>query len=279
MANRQKGYGLTAELNEKIRAAYSEKDEKEITQWFADLGLEKISGTGYDAFQEYLKSGEVLCGLANTLEPGAIPKVNNLATVKMAVFKASKSNENIGFFLKWASSYGLPASNSFQTADLYEGTNLAAVQRALFNLGGCAKKKNFSGPSIGVKVADENKRRFSQAQLRAGESIISKQMGNNEGASQAGMTGYGTGRQIIDRESEKNSKSTDYSTSSLQMGTNRGASQAGMTGYGAPRQIIDQTSQERRTSTDYAHSSLQMGSNAGASQAGQTAPGTRRQIL
>merc|ERR1711972_578240 len=142
---------------------------------------------------------------------------------------------------------------------------------------GVAKKKGFS-PAIGVKVADTNKRNFSEETLKAGQTIISKQMGNNLGASQAGMTGYGTGRQIIDRTSET-SKGVDYSHSSLQMGSNKGASQAGMTGYGATRQIIDKTSEERKSSTDYSNSSLQMGSNSGASQAGQTAPGTRRQIL
>jgi len=116
-------------------------------------------------------------------------------------------------------------------------------------------------------------------QLKAGENIISKQMGNNDGASQAGMTGYGTGRQIMDKTSEANRNRTNYNITSLQMGTNKGASQAGMTGYGATRQIIDKTSEERKSSTDYSNSSLQMGSNSGASQAGQTAPGTRRQIL
>merc|ERR1712110_158211 len=122
--------------------------------------------------------------------------------------------------------------------------NLAAVQRAIFNLGGVAQKKGFS-PAIGVKVSDENKRNFSQQQLRAGQAVISKQMGNNQGASQAGMTGYGTGRQIIDMTSAKSS-GVDYSTSSLQYGSNKGASQAGMTGYGATRQIIDKTSEEKR---------------------------------
>lgn len=278
MATRPKGYGLTAEINDKLRKQYSENDEKEISQWFAQLGLEPFTGNGYDDFAEYLKNGMVLCNLALRLEPGSIRKINDITKVTSNIFKASKSNENIGNFLAWADRYGLPASNSFQTADLYEATNLAAVQRAIFGLGGVAQKKGFS-PAIGVKVADENKRSFTAEQLRAGENIISKQMGNNDGASQAGMTGYGTGRQIMDKTSEANKNRTNYNITSLQMGTNKGASQAGMTGYGATRQIIDKTSEERKSSTDYSNSSLQMGSNSGASQAGQTAPGTRRQIL
>jgi len=245
MASRPRGYGLTAELNDKIRAQYSEKDEQEIAQWFSTLGLSQFNGKGWDDFQEYLKDGMVLCNLALKLEPGSIRKINDVPSVKMAVFKASKSNENIGNFLAWAERYGVPTANTFQTADLFEGTNLAAVQRMVLIWGGVAQKKGFQGPVIGVKVSDENKRNFSQQQLRAGETVISKQMGNNQGASQAGMTGYGTGRQIIDRTSERSS-GVDYSISSLQMGSNKGASQAGMTGYGATRQIIDKTSEEKR---------------------------------
>lgn len=278
MATRPRGFGLTAEINDKIRAQYSEKDEQQISEWFSQLGLEPFTGKGYDEFNEYLKNGMVLCNLALKLEPGSIRKINDITKVTSNIFKASKSNENIGNFLAWAERYGLHTSNSFQTADLYEGTNLAAVQRAIFGLGGVAMKKGFS-PAIGVKVADENRRSFSEQQLRAGETIISKQMGNNDGASQAGMTGYGTGRQIMDRTSEANKTRTDYNVSSLQMGSNKGASQAGMTGYGAGRQIIDRTSEERKMSTDYTQSRLQMGTNSGASQAGQTAPGTRRQIM
>jgi len=244
MATRPRGFGLTAELSDKIRASYSLTDEEKISSWFADLGITQFTGKGYDDFQEYLKDGMVLCNLALKLEPGSIRKINDVPGVKMAVFKASKSNENIGNFLAWAERYGVPASNTFQTADLFEGTNLAAVQRTIFNLGGVAQKKGFS-PAIGVKVSDENKRNFTQQQMRAGETIISKQMGNNQGASQQGMTGYGTGRQIIDRTSEKTT-GVDYSSSSLQYGSNKGASQAGMTGYGAGRQIIDKTSEEKQ---------------------------------
>jgi len=245
MANRTRGYGLTAELTDKIRAQYSEKDEQEITQWFSSLGLAQFNGQGYDDFQEYLKDGMILCNLALKLEPGAIRKINDVPSVKNPVFKASKSNENIGNFLAWAKRYGVPDSNTFQTADLFEGNNLSSVQRMIFNLGGVAQKKGFQGPAIGVKVSDENKRNFTEQQLKAGQNVISKQMGNNQGASQAGMTGYGTGRQIIDRTSERSS-GVDYSTSSLQYGSNQGASQAGMTGYGATRQIIDKTSEEKR---------------------------------
>ena len=67
---------------------------------------------------------------------------------------------------------------------------------------------------MGVKVASENKRNFNEDTLKAGQSMIGLQVrhvfstrvqltepvllqyGTNKGASQAGMTPYGAGRQI-----------------------------------------------------------------------------------
>jgi len=63
-----------------------------------------------------------------------------------------------------------------------------------------AQKKKFEGPVIGAKMADENRRDFSQATLQAGKNIISLQMGTNQVASQKGMTPYGLGRQMITKE-------------------------------------------------------------------------------
>uniref|UniRef100_A0A1A7YP68 Transgelin n=1 Tax=Iconisemion striatum TaxID=60296 RepID=A0A1A7YP68_9TELE len=89
----------------------------------------------------------------------------------------------------------------FQTVDLYEGKDLAAVQRTLLALGSLAVSKNdgnYKGdPNWFPKKSQENRRDFSEDQLNEGKSVIGLQMGTNRGASQAGMTGYGRPRQII----------------------------------------------------------------------------------
>ena len=66
----------------------------------------------------------------------------------------------------------------------------------LYALGGLAQKNGYPGPVIGKKMATQNKRAFDQTVLNAGQSVIGLQYGSNKGASQAGMTAYGTGRQI-----------------------------------------------------------------------------------
>ena len=51
-------------------------------------------------------------------------------------------------------------------------------------------------PSLGPKESGENKREFTEEQLQEGKKTIGLQMGSNKGASQAGQTPYGLGRQI-----------------------------------------------------------------------------------
>ncbi|XP_016402137.1 transgelin-like, partial [Sinocyclocheilus rhinocerous] len=81
------------------------------------------------------------------------------------------------------------------------GKDLAAVQRTLMALGSIAVTKDegsFRGdPSWFFKKAQENRRDFSDDQLKEGKSVIGLQMGSNKGATQSGMTSYGRPRQIM----------------------------------------------------------------------------------
>jgi transgelin len=49
---------------------------------------------------------------------------------------------------------------------------------------------------LGPKQAEENRREFTEEQLRAGEAIIGLQAGTNKGATQAGLN-MGASRKII----------------------------------------------------------------------------------
>lgn len=51
-------------------------------------------------------------------------------------------------------------------------------------------------PALGPKEASGERREFTEEQLAAGKNVIGLQMGSNKGASQAGMTPYGLGRQV-----------------------------------------------------------------------------------
>jgi len=49
---------------------------------------------------------------------------------------------------------------------------------------------------LGPKPAEENKRSFTEEQLRAGEGLIGLQAGTNKGATQAGQN-FGATRKIL----------------------------------------------------------------------------------
>lgn len=141
-------------------------------------------------FTDRLKDGVALCKLINVLQPNSVNKINSMQS-------NFKQRENIEMFLKGCQTYGLQSHDLFQVNDLYERKNPYMVVNCLFALGGLAQKKGFDGPTIGVKVANQNKRSFSKETMDKGKSILSLQAGNYKGASQAGMTPYGASRQIM----------------------------------------------------------------------------------
>ena len=80
---------------------------------------------------------------------------------------------------------------------------LKKIQCLYYFISTLAQRNGYHGPVIGKKMATENKRAFDESVMKAGQSVIGLQYGSNKGASQAGMTAYGTGRQI--RPDGKNS--------------------------------------------------------------------------
>uniref|UniRef100_A0A3B4Y8U1 Transgelin n=2 Tax=Seriola lalandi dorsalis TaxID=1841481 RepID=A0A3B4Y8U1_SERLL len=198
MANKGPAYGLSREVQSKIDKKYDPELEERLVDWIVaqcepGVGRPEPGKTG---FQNWLKDGCVLCELINSL-CGANKLVKTIKTSGMAF----KQMEQISMFLKAAESYGVTKTDMFQTVDLFEGKDLAAVQRTLMALGSLAVTKddgNYKGdPNWFHKKAQENRRDFSEEQLSEGRNVIGLQMGTNKGASQAGMTGYGRPRQII----------------------------------------------------------------------------------
>uniref|UniRef100_A0A4W5M760 Transgelin n=1 Tax=Hucho hucho TaxID=62062 RepID=A0A4W5M760_9TELE len=148
----------------------------------------------YSYSRLYVPIPQVLSELINSLHKDNKP-IKKIASSSMAF----KQMEQISQFLTAAESYGVIKTDMFQTVDLWEGKDLAAVQRTLMSLGSVAVTKddaNYRGdPNWFFKKAQENRREFTDDQLKAGKGVIGLQMGSNKGASQTGMS-YGATRQI-----------------------------------------------------------------------------------
>lgn len=199
MSNKGPAYGFSREVQSKIDKKYDPELEETLVEWIrAQCGSNICQPeSGKTGFQNWLKDGCVLSELINSLY------ASNKPFKKIQVSgMAFKQMEQISLFLKAAENYGVTKTDIFQTVDLYEGKDLAAVQRTLSALGSLAVTKadgTYKGdPNWFHKKAQENRREFSEEQLNEGKSIIGLQMGTNKGASQAGMRGYGQQRQIYD---------------------------------------------------------------------------------
>lgn len=164
MANRPVGFGYTAETTKKIDAKYDLESEQQAVEWInAVLGGSELGTVkGKDEVQLKLKDGIILCKLMNTLQPGAIPKIHPAGANKF------KHMENISNFLTAAEKYGCARGDLFQSVYLQDNQNMGAVIGGVHALGRKAQVNNFSGPVLGPKEAQANKREFSEEQLLHG---------------------------------------------------------------------------------------------------------------
>ncbi|KJH43921.1 hypothetical protein DICVIV_10057 [Dictyocaulus viviparus] len=171
--------GIALEAQQKIRDKYDSELASQILQWVQSITGEDFDTEGsIDNFCSLFKDGTLLCRLANSLQPGAVNKINKSAM-------AFKQMENIAFFLAFAQNH-IAKSELFQTVDLYEAQDPNAV---LVCLSSIARKseKIFGKPGLGPKESEGEKREWTQEQLKAGQSVIGLQMGSNKGATASGI--------------------------------------------------------------------------------------------
>jgi len=163
------------------------EQESEALEWiYTVLGEPRPDGD----LGDLLRDGTVLCRLMNKLMPGAIPKINSGG----GQFKLM---ENINNFSKAMTKYGVPIVDLFQTSDLYEKKDLAVVTNSLFSLGRTTyKHPEWTGPWLGPRPSEEQKREWTEEQLRASQGIVGLQAGSNKGATQAGDN-TGAARRVI----------------------------------------------------------------------------------
>jgi hypothetical protein len=177
-------YGMDLELEAKKMAKYDKEKENDVRFW-----IEAVTGESFssDDFQDSLKSGVLLCKLANIVKPGSVPKINSSKLPFMQM-------ENIGYFLKAAEKIGLKSHDAFQTVDLYEGKNIPQVIQTLFIYGSLAQKvPGFNGPQLGIKIADKQEIQFTDEQLRKSNAMVGLQY---EGSTKH-ETGLNSGREIV----------------------------------------------------------------------------------
>ncbi|KAF6208475.1 hypothetical protein GE061_016931 [Apolygus lucorum] len=165
----------------------NKEQEQEVITWIEEVLGEKLPN---QAYEDVLKDGVVLCNLINKIAPGSVKKIQTKGTNFQLM-------ENIQRFQAAIKKYGVPEEEIFQTADLFERRNIPQVTLCIYSLGRITQKHpEYTGPRLGPKMADENKREFTEEQLRATQGEMNLQMGYNKGASQSGHGGFGNTRHM-----------------------------------------------------------------------------------
>ncbi|KAF5896578.1 Transgelin, partial [Clarias magur] len=139
MANKGPSYGLSREVQSKIEKKYDVDLEERLVEWIVAQCGPSVGRPqpGRQGFQNWLKDGCILCELINSLHKDSKP-VKKIQTSTMAF----KQMEQISQFLGAAERYGVTKSDMFQTVDLWEGKDMAAVQMTLMSLGSLAVTKD-----------------------------------------------------------------------------------------------------------------------------------------
>ena len=158
---------LEASVKKQMAAKLEEmKPQMEAAEaWIEAVIGEPMEGT----FDEWLRSGVVLCKLLNGVAPGSVKKI---ATSSMPF----KQMENISLFIRGIKKLGVHDSDCFDTNDLYKGQDIGKVVQCVHSLGSVVQKrcKDYAGPQLGVKLADANKREFTEDQLKEARAATSK---------------------------------------------------------------------------------------------------------
>merc|ERR1712066_447899 len=96
----------------------------------AGAWIETVTGErrGGQTLMQWLKNGQVLCRMANKIQPGICPRIN---TQTMPF----KEMENVTAFIQACRKLGVMEKDVFSTVDLYEGKNSKSVMNCIASLG------------------------------------------------------------------------------------------------------------------------------------------------
>lgn len=188
MSYRATKSGINADQTKKQDAAYDKEAEQQARVWIEAITEQPIGGSD---FFDGLRDGSHLCKLLNKLRPQLVPQ--KYETPNTQPFKQL---EAIGKFLEGCRTYGVLEKDLCVSLDLHESCNKNMVIATIFALGRTAQKNGYTGPKLGPKEAEAQKREWTEEDLRKGSASISLQMGTANVASQQGMTPYGKQRQI-----------------------------------------------------------------------------------
>jgi len=156
-ANQQYGGDVTGYQSITKKKEIEPERLVQISNFLSEILGETFS-KDMDLIKVDLKDGTVLCRLVNAIQPNTCKG-----------FKTSKvvfvCRSNIQIYIEACRKVGMAELFLFETRDLFDVQRPWAVLDNIERLSGISRKLGFQGPFVGPKLADENKRNFTQEQL------------------------------------------------------------------------------------------------------------------
>ncbi|KAL6041527.1 calponin [Balamuthia mandrillaris] len=142
----QRLYGLDAELAHKAKQQMEPERVKAALRWVYQVAKRPLPKEGFSPSDlltlDCLKSGKLLCAVANAIRPGIIPRVNQRPIPLM-------ERENLQLYLAACVKMGLRTSDLFTVSDLYEDKYPNAVLHHIGAISRLASScSSFKGPRL-----------------------------------------------------------------------------------------------------------------------------------
>ena len=157
--------------------------EEEVRGWIAAVrparAEECAGGLG-----DVLKSGVVLCELANALKAGSVGRISQS---KMPF----PQRENVLSFINAARELGVPDRDNFDTSDLFEQSNMRQVMICVASLGRAAHHiEGFGGPCLGKASDSRAKAAPKHKAVHTGTGLWGKSGGTHDAGGASGELVY-----------------------------------------------------------------------------------------
>ncbi|CAK5126424.1 unnamed protein product [Meloidogyne enterolobii] len=165
MAYRSSASGLSVTVLAKQTNKYNPHEAELLLLWIKELLGGKFNTSGErENFHTVLKDGQILCKLANEIQPDAIPTIHRPRKLvwvgETPLTTRFACMENINSFVDWARKQGVSDHETFQSSlifstikyfilgdDLFEARDLYSVCMTLHALGRILEKRGMSHPN------------------------------------------------------------------------------------------------------------------------------------
>jgi len=156
-------YGIDAENYSKMKAKMNPEWNKKVIEWIEGMVGHKLEDE--ENLYVSLKSGIVLCELANKIRSNIIPKYNTIGRNGEKELHNLQAMENINLYLRACQKLGLKNSDMFVASDLFHSKCMPQVLHNIYALARKCASLGIEGTGSTPSLAPASARRHTSQLL------------------------------------------------------------------------------------------------------------------